>query len=128
MMLLFFAPTAFAASAEVVLCLENNGQASLERAIGEDCSNFANEISGAKSVATPQHCGDCTDYALSGSVIHSKAASAENTNKKAQKLFITGQSQNSWPQLSVALSLAATPPPLRISSTLAQLRTVIIRV
>jgi len=125
-MLLFFAPTAFAASADVVLCLENDGQTSLERAIGEDCTIA--EQAGANSLASANHCSDCTDYMLSNSDYRTKAASADNTSKSPQELFVAEQSQNTWPRLVVALSLAATPPPLQTSTTLAHLRTVIIRV
>jgi len=127
-MLLFFAPAAFAASGNVVLCLEIDGQASLERATGKECDSIAVAISEAKSIATAQHCDECTDFALSNSDYRKKAASAQNTSKTVQKLFAAIPSLNVWPRLSVASLLAPTPPPLRISMTLAQLRTVIIRI
>ncbi|NOX96057.1 MAG: hypothetical protein GXP04_13485 [Alphaproteobacteria bacterium] len=127
-MLLFFAPTAFAASADVVICLEINGQTSLERAVGEDCANFIDRMPDANILAKPQHCSECTDYMLSNSVFRTKAAPTENNSKTPQKLFVAVQSQNIWPQLNVALSIAATPPPHKTSTTLTHLRTVIIRV
>jgi hypothetical protein len=128
MMVLFFAPMAFAASADIVLCLEFDGQASFERGIGEDCNTFATEITATTSLTTAQHCSECTDYALSDSVFRVKATSAESSGKTAQKLFVAERSALSWPRLSVLSLIAPTPPPLRISPTLAQLRTVIIRV
>jgi hypothetical protein len=127
-MVLFFAPMALAASSDVVLCLEINGQASLERGIGEDCTGFVTEITAATNLTTAQHCNECTDYALSDSVFRVKATSADSGGKTVQKLFIAERSALSWPRLSVSSLIAATPPLLRMSITLAQLRTVIIRV
>ncbi len=127
-MVLFFAPMAFASSSDVVLCLEINGQASLERAVGADCTGFVAEISAATSLTTAQHCSECTDYALSDSVFRVKVTSADSGGKTVQKLFVAEPSSIIWPRLSVTSLIAPTPPPLRISPTLAQLRTVIIRV
>ncbi len=125
---LFFAPMAFAASSNVVICLEFDGQASFERGIGEDCTGFAAELTAAMSVTTAQHCSGCTDYALSDSIFRVKATSAQSSGKTVQQLFIAERSALRWPRLSVSSLIAATHPPLRMSTTLAQLRTIIIRV
>ncbi len=127
-MLLFYVPTAFAASADVVICFEINGQTSLERVLGEDCASFIDHMPDANILATPQHCSECTDYMLSNSVFRTKVAPTQNHSKTPQKRLVTVRPQNIWPQLTATLSIAATPPPHKASTTLTHLRTVIIRV
>ncbi len=127
-MLLFFAPVAFAASGDVVLCLEVDGQTSFERSIGEGCTAFATEISDIKNTATAQHCSQCTDYALSDSALRSKATLDESSSKAAQKLIVAEYALTRGPYLSGSSLLSKNPHLLRVSITLAQLRTVIIRV